>query len=159
MIRVSDIMNRHVITVPATMTVGDLADLFQRMNIHAAPVLDDEGCVVGMVAHDDILYGTMGGADDPAEAHGRLRSAGGLLEIDDLHPDAGEPADPWGRIVGEIMTESAISVPPQTRLDEACRLMWTLRLHHLPILEDGKVVGLISSLDVCRAVAEGKIGG
>jgi len=37
-------------------------------------------------------------------------------------------------------------------------MMWSLRLHHIPVTESGKVVGLISSLDFCRAISEGKIG-
>jgi CBS domain-containing protein len=158
-VQVHDIMSRDVITVPATMTVGDLADLFQRLNIHAAPVLGPAGDLVGIVAHDDILYGTMGGTDGAPESSARLRSTEGLLELDDLHPDAGDPDDPWGRPISQIMTEAAISVPPHTPLEEACRLMWTLRIHHLPVVEGGKVAGLVSSLDVCRAVAEGRLAG
>jgi CBS domain-containing protein len=158
MLLAGDIMNRDVITVPATMAVGDLADLFQRLNIHAAPVLAPDGSLVGMVAHDDILYGTMGGSDAPASGPG-VSSAEGMLEIDELSPEGAGTVDPWARPVSDVMTPSAIFVAPETPVAEACRLMWTLRIHHLPIVEEDRVVGLISSLDVCHAVAEERLGG
>jgi len=158
MLLAGDIMNREAITVPATMAVGDLADLFQRLNIHAAPVLAPNGNLVGMVALDDILYGTMGGNDSPASGPG-VTSEEGMLEIDELSAEGAGQVDPWARPVSDVMTSSTISVGPETPVAEACRLMWTLRIHHLPIVEEDRVVGLISSLDVCRAVAEERLGG
>jgi len=65
MLRAHDIMNPQVITVPATMTIGDLVDLLQRLNIHAAPVLNEAGDLAGMVTQEDVLYGTMGGDGEP----------------------------------------------------------------------------------------------
>jgi CBS domain-containing protein len=41
---------------------------------------------------------------------------------------------------------------------DLCRIMWSLRIHRVPILRKGKVTGLVSSMDLCRAVLEGKIG-
>ena len=66
MLHARDIMNSKVITVPGSMTIGDLVDLLQRLNIHAAPVLDQKGKLMGMVTQEDVLYGTMG-AEGEAE--------------------------------------------------------------------------------------------
>ena len=155
-LRARDIMNSQAITVPTAMSIGDLADLFQRVHIHAAPVLDADGRLAGMVTQEDILYGTMGGEqeDDAAEA---VESTGGLLEAAGLDSLAPESPEPWSRPVSDIMTEAAFWVEPSTPLTEVCRLMWSLRIHHLPVIDGEKVVGVISSLDFCRAVAEGMI--
>ena len=53
MLLTREIMNRDAITVPATMAVGDLAGLFQRLNIHAAPVLALDGRLGRRRACDD----------------------------------------------------------------------------------------------------------
>jgi len=157
MLRAHDIMNPQVITVPATMTIGDLVDLLQRLNIHAAPVLNEAGDLAGMVTQEDVLYGTMGGDGDP-EPQGRIQSRAGLLELGDLDTLTAEGLDLWARPVSDIMTNPPIVVESESPISEVCRMMWSLRLHHIPVTESGKVVGLISSLDFCRAISEGKIG-
>ena len=156
MLQARDIMNAKVITVPGSMTIGDLVDLLQRLNIHAAPVLDESGALIGMVTQEDILYGTMG-AEEDSEPPGRISSRAGMLELDGLDTLAPESVDLWSRAVADVMTRPAIAVEVETSVQEACRLMWSLRLHHLPVLDQEKVVGLISSLDLCRAISDGKI--
>jgi CBS domain-containing protein len=59
--------------------------------------------------------------------------------------------------VSSIMTSPAISAEEDTPVVELCRLMWSLRIHRVPILKNGKVTGLVSSMDMCRAILEGKI--
>jgi len=59
--------------------------------------------------------------------------------------------------VSTIMTSPAISAEEDTPVVDLCRIMWSLRIHRVPILRNGKVTGLVSSMDLCRAVLEGKI--
>ena len=156
MLQARDIMNSKVITVPISMTIGDLVDLLQRLNIHAAPVLDREGKLTGMVTHEDVLYGTMGAEGEAEPAH-RIRSRAGLLELDELDTLSLNNLDLWSRPVTDIMTNPAIAVETVTPLREVCRMMWSLKIHHIPVLEADQVVGLISALDLCRAISDGKI--
>jgi CBS domain-containing protein len=65
--------------------------------------------------------------------------------------------DPMEMPVGTIMTSPAISAEEDTPVTDLCRIMWSLRIHRVPILKKGKVTGLVSSMDLCRAVLEGKI--
>ena len=156
MLLARDIMTEKFITVPIAMTIGDLADLLQRAHIHAAPVLDPEGALAGIVTQEDVLYGTMGG-DDNGDPPVRIQSRSGLLELDELDTLTPDASNLWTRPVSHIMTNPAMSVEKETSVVEVCRLMWSLRIHHLPVVEDHVVVGMISSLDLCRAIAEGKI--
>ena len=156
MLRAQDIMNSDFLTVPSSMTIGELTDLFQRAHIHAAPVVDDHGDLVGIVTQEDILYGTMGG-DQEAEPASRIHSRSGMLELDDLERMSEDSPGLWARPVSDIMTHPAITVQPETELREVCRVMWSVRIHHVPVTNAGTIVGLISSLDLCRAVAEGKL--
>ncbi|PYT36324.1 MAG: hypothetical protein DMF52_07880 [Acidobacteria bacterium] len=65
--------------------------------------------------------------------------------------------DPMEMPVSTIMTSPAISAEEDTPVTDLCRIMWSLRIHRVPILKKGKVTGLVSSMDLCRAVLEGKI--
>ena len=59
--------------------------------------------------------------------------------------------------VGEIMTVNPIAAEEDTSLEELCRLMWNFRVHRLPIVRQGKVTGIVSAIDLCRLVTEGRI--
>ncbi len=89
----------------------------------------------------------------------------GLGEVSPAPPRSGEkpfwsdlkPPDPMSLPVRSIMTSPAISAEEDTPLADLCRVMWSLRIHRVPILRQGKVTGLVSSMDLCRAILEGKI--
>jgi len=55
------------------------------------------------------------------------------------------------------MTSPAITVTEGTDLREVCRLMWRMRIHRLPVVHGSEVRGIISAMDLVRAVAEGEI--
>jgi CBS domain-containing protein len=67
------------------------------------------------------------------------------------------PPDPMEMPVSTIMTSPAISAEEDTLVIDLCKIMWSLRIHRVPILKRGRVTGLVSSMDLCRAVLEGKI--
>ena len=123
-----DVMSTGVVKVRAELPVGDLVDLFQQEHVHGVPVVDDGDELVGVVSQEDVLFGMMG-------------NSGG----------EGDPSD--GPRVGDIMTSPAVFATEQTSLADVCRLMWQLRIHHVPIVRQGKLTGMVSSLDVSRAVA------
>jgi CBS domain-containing protein len=90
---------------------------------------------------------------------------GGLRPVPPASPREGEKpfwSDP-GRpdalqmSVRSIMTSPAISAEEDTPVTDLCRIMWSLRIHRVPILRAGKVTGLVSSMDLCRAILEKKI--
>jgi CBS domain-containing protein len=206
-LRAADLMTREPITVSQDMTVADLCDLFQERNINGAPVVDERGQLVGVVAQDDIIYGSMGrvvrddgqgaaaagaaGGSREAGAPGGSRAAGAagpsrdesparrrgrgmvkalrersLRAVPEAPPRPGERAfwadqragdDPMRMPVRAIMTSPAISAEEKTPISDLCQVMWSLRIHRVPIVRGGKVTGLISSMDLCRAILNGQI--
>jgi len=180
-LRARDLMTRSPITVDEQTTVGQLCDLLQEKNINGAPVVDRQGRLVGVVTQEDIIYGTMGhpmfaagGSSDTSPA-GRQRGGkrvvamlreGRLRPAPSPPPRAGEkpfwsdvhrPPDPMETPVSAIMTSPAISADEETPVSDLCRIMWNLRIHRIPILRRGRVTGLVSSMDLCRAILDGKI--
>lgn len=175
-------MTRDPITVSETMTIGELCDLLQEKNVNGAPVVDARGQLVGVVTQEDIIYGAMGHPAEPgrvepdssARRGGRRRPGRMMAMLRDRRlsavpsapPREGEkpfwtsvprPRDPMETQVGAVMTSPAISADEQTPIGDLCRIMWNLRIHRVPILKDGRVTGLVSSMDLCRAIIEGTI--
>jgi CBS domain-containing protein len=55
------------------------------------------------------------------------------------------------------MTPHPFAAEEQTPVEELCRLIFQLKIHRLPIVRKGKVTGIVSSADICRLVAEGRV--
>jgi CBS domain-containing protein len=124
-----DLMRKDVFTVRESDTVDHVAEMLTREHIHGAPVLDDDGHLVGVVTQQDMFFATMTvgpGAERPAALH-----------------------------VRDIMTSPAVAADEETEVRNLCRMMHRLRIHRIPIVRDGRVTGIVSSLDVCRLVAQG----
>ena len=124
-----DLMRRRVPTVNQDESVSDLVELLVDEHIHGAPVVDSEGTLVGVVTQQDIFFGSM-------TRNGEQR--GNALRVKD------------------IMTSPAVSADENTEIASLCRMMYKLRIHRVPIVRDGKISGIISSLDICAAISAGK---
>lgn len=123
-LQVKDLMSREVVTVRADQQVSDLFDILQAAHIKGAPVLCEEGTLIGFVSQEDVMFGSLG--DEFREG---------------------------GAIISEIMTSPAMSVTATTSVEDLARMMWRFRIHHMPVLDGEKLVGIVSSLDFCRVAA------
>ncbi|MCZ6695142.1 MAG: CBS domain-containing protein [Acidobacteria bacterium] len=182
MLRARDLMTSEPVTVEEEVTIGELCDLLQARNINGAPVVDRHGQLVGVVTQEDIIYGTMGNPISAADAEPTRsppeqtkRNRRRMMEmvrqrsVSEVPPpkpggsdrpfwaDAPRMADPMDQPVRTIMTSPAISAEEKTPVGDLCRIMWNLRIHRVPILKNGRVTGLVSSMDLCRAILEGTI--
>ena len=140
--RVKDLMRSEVQTIHQDETVESLMDLLIGQHIHGVPVVDDEGVLVGIATQQDLLFGTM--------------------TLDDRSGSIPEPrtAEEARRLsVRQIMTSPALFADEETELTALCRMMFKLRIHRVPVIRDDRVIGIVSSLDVCGAVARGQIRG
>jgi len=125
-----DLMHGTIVTIGEDATIEQLCDLLQAAHVNGVPVLNPDGELAGIVSEEDILYGTMG------------------------LPDGGGGAE---RRVRDIMTSPAVCATEDTDVEELCRMMWGMRIHHIPIVREGRVTGMVSSLDLARAVVEGDL--
>lgn len=120
-----DIMTTEVITVTPSTPLKEFARICAEDKISGAPVVTVDGRLAGIVSRTDLLER--------------------LAEIRDLDPQAGEemPGE-----VQDIMQERIISVPPATTLDRVAKRMAEERIHRVLVTEKGKLVGIITSLDL-----------
>ncbi len=144
--RATDVMTPSVITVDPDTSVQDLAKLLSERNISGAPVVDKTGGMVGIVSEGDLLHRTELGT----ERHAQRRSWW-------LEHFASELARDYvkshGRTVKDIMTHDVATVSEDTDLADIATLLETKRIKRVPVMRDGKVVGIVSRANLVRALA------
>lgn len=137
--KVCDLMTKGVVSVKPTMTLREAAALLVEKRISGMPVVNDENEVVGVISEADILVKAGGSVS-------RNRLLGWLLE-----PDFGDEDKIRAETVGEAMSAPALTVTSHRPVHEAARLMVTEGVNRLPVLEDGKLTGILTRADVVRA--------
>jgi CBS-domain-containing membrane protein len=142
---VRDVMVAPVFTVKPSTTVKEAAELFLERKISAAPVLDNQGQLVGIVSEGDLLHRVEAGTE-------RRRSwwLEGLMQNDTL---AAEYVKAHGRVVSDVMTKRVITTTPRTPLHEVATLMEKNSIKRLPVIEDGALVGIVGRSNLIQAVA------
>jgi CBS domain-containing protein len=163
--RVADLMTTDVVTVTPETPLRDAAGLLAERRISGLPVVDDQGHVVGVLSEADIVV-KAGGA--PREH----RLLGWLLEAE-RRPGRQDHARPrehrllgWllegdidladkiaARTVGDAMSAPAITIDAHRRVHEAAKLMAAEGVNRLPVVDDGRLVGIVTRADVVRAFA------
>lgn len=144
-----EIMTRNPFTTLPQTTIEDLCDLLRRENITGTPVVDETGQLVGIVSQDDVIY-RKGGRNDPSHPPKDIKDLfqRGVSSI------AGSPTP---LRVGDIMTRGVISADEETSVEQLCRIMWERRIHRVPITHEGKLSGIVSTLDLCKIIAQGRV--
>ena len=151
-----NVMNRSVIAVRDNLTVQEVAVLLTENEITGAPVTDQRGKLVGVVSVTDIAQGAAEGADfssSGVRSQFRRRDLEGRAsrsELGDLHVEnAGLP-------VREIMTPTVYTVPESTPVSKLAQTMISGRIHRLLVTRRGRVVGIVTALDLLRLLVDRK---
>ena len=145
----ADIMTRNVITAGPDDTVAKVARLLSDHNISAAPVCDANGAVAGMVSEGDLIepVGT-------ASATKRAWWLNLLAEGTDLAPSFLECIKVENRRIGDLMVTPVVTAEPGTTVPELADLLVQHHIKRLPIVQDGKIIGIVSRADLIRTFAQ-----
>lgn len=144
--QVADVMTRNVISVTPNTTLSEAIDTMVRSHVSGLPVIADDGRLVGILTEGDLLRRAELGTQEPrANWFTAFFKAGHLAQT---------YAQSHGRRVDEIMTPDVVAIAPNARLEEAVRLMKQHDIKRLPVINDGRVVGLLSRADLVRTLAE-----
>lgn len=148
MLTARDLMTREVIAIRPEASIEELAKLLEKHRISGVPVLDQNGILVGVVTQSDLVQRTRDLELPPA------------LNILDLHLFLETPSHFKKRLVKllgdkvkDIMTKKPLTVTPDTPVSEIARLMTAKGAHTLPVVKEGKLVGIVGKLDLIRGLA------
>jgi CBS domain-containing protein len=140
-----DVMVRDVITVKPNDDVARAVKLLGEHDVSALPVVDDSGTVVGMISEADLLHRMEIGTEKQ-----RPRWLEAVTPAWTLAEDF---AKSHGRRVEEVMSDDVISASEDTPLGEIATLLERHRIKRIPILRDGKLVGVVSRSNLIQAIA------
>jgi CBS domain-containing protein len=124
MMKISSILatkSHQIITIAPDQTIREVVVLLARHNIGALPVIDETGSLVGIISERDIIR----------------RSA--------------DTENPFSEPVQSVMTRKVITGLPQDDIISVVHTMTEKRFRHLPILDGGKLIGIISIGDIVKA--------
>ena len=143
--RAHQIMTRKVITVGPDCSIADAANLMLRNHISGLPVLDKVGDLIGIVSEGDFLRRSEIGTQRKRPSWLQFLTSTGRL--------ADEFVDERGRKIGDVMTRDPVTVSDDTPLDEMVSLMERKGVKRLPVMRNGKMVGIVTRANLLQAVA------
>lgn len=123
-----DLMSAGVRYIPATETLDRAAQMMRDHNIGALPVSDTDGHLTGIITDRDIVTLCVAKGHDPAKI-----------------------------TAGDIMTETPSWVEPATASGEVVSQMASMRVRRLPVIEGGKLVGMITEADIVRQLPQSDV--
>jgi CBS domain-containing protein len=172
--RVRDIMQAEVVSVRPESTVRELVRILAEHQIGGAPVVSEDGKLVGIVTTTDLVRLAAEAAAvpldelltqlDPGETAAESRDLLSFLATDawgdaeSLAPVASSPGDEMPGhyeeyTVQDIMRPATRAVAPDASLEALARIFLEGHVHRAPVMEGGRLVGIVTTFDVLRAVA------
>ena len=133
-VRVRDVMTRPAVTFPQEMTVGAAVKAMRARKIRHVPVLNEKGALIGIVTDRDLRQALL----EPALAE-EMEALSRALRT---------------RTVKEVMTWGVTTAKPETGIRQAAAMMHSSKIGALPVVEHGKVVGMLTGDDVLRILVQ-----
>jgi len=151
----SDVMERKVMSVEPTLPAGELEALLDREHISGAPVVEDAR-LVGVVSRADLARAQLDAAERADSILDYYRDAGGGS------PGPSERARLTGaRLEGlrvrDLMSTDLVTVKADQPIAEVARTLAARGIHRVLVADAGRLLGLISSLDVVQLVGDGRL--
>jgi acetoin utilization protein AcuB len=143
---VKDVMTKDPFTIDPEAPVGTAIDVMRTQKLRHLPVVDETGDIVGIVTDRDLRHAALGPAIGEylsTSGQRRLRRLGETLE---------------NVSVKDVMTWGVLTTHPEAPVGHAALIMTERRVGSLPVVADGRLVGMITERDILRAVSrEGSV--
>jgi CBS domain-containing protein len=148
--RARDVMTAEVVSVTPETTVPEIAALLIQRRISAVPVLDKDR-LVGIVSEGDLMRRPETDTEPGASPWLSLFTGPGVV------PDRFTKAH--GTTAREVMTSDVVTVDPNTPLDEVARLLETRRIKRVPVVDKGRLVGILSRANLLHGLVARRSAG
>jgi CBS domain-containing protein len=147
MLKVKDIMTKEVISVSPETEIANAAKILLEKRINGMPVMDAFGRLVGIICQSDLVVQQK--AIPVPSVFTLLESYIPLTSIKRIDKEMEKIA---ALTVKEAMTLEPVTVSPETDIEEVAKLMVDNKYHTLPVVEGGKVVGIVGKEDVLKTL-------
>lgn len=147
MLTAGEVMTRDVVTVKRETSIRELAEIFTTRRISSAPVVDDDGALIGIVTESDLVE-----QDKSLHIPTVISLFDWVIYLESGKKFEKELKKMTGQTVGDIFTTEVETVSPTTPLSEVADLMSTRKVHAIPVVEGNRVVGIIARIDLVRTM-------
>jgi CBS domain-containing protein len=145
--KVQELMNPDVVCAHAGQTVGDVEKLLAMRGVSGAPVVDDDGRILGVVSQNDLIR--------HLSQRVTVGESGHFATDVEVYRDIAQlPANRADTPIERIMTTRVFTVGRDASVAVAANIMRERRVHRLLVTDRGRLVGVISALDLMRVVEE-----
>ncbi len=144
--KVQDCMTKDVVTVRPDTAVHDIAELMVKKRISGVPVVSAAGALVGIIGQGDLLHRAEVGTERRSKWWLRM-----LANSDELARDYTKA---HGLKAEDVMTRKVVSIDAAEELAVAAEMMDRQRIKRLPVMRDGKLVGILTRTDLIRVLSE-----
>ena len=148
---VREVMNPDPVTVTVDTTVEEVARLLGENELPGAPVVDADGHLVGIVTESDLVMTDEDGEDLHIPHY--IQLFGGLVFLEPLRKFEERLRKAAAATVADMMTPDPVTVEADDPVRKAGRLIAETGHNRLPVVEDGRLVGVVTRADVLRALA------
>lgn len=148
---VRDVMTTGVVTVAPDQRIQDAMGALVEAEVDGAPVVDASGTVVGMLSTGDLIM-------QDAQVHGPtvISLLGAYIELPSWKKQFEEDFQKAvGAVVSEVMDDEPVTCGPDDTVETAATLMHDHDASRLPVVSDGRLVGIIARGDILRAIVHG----
>lgn len=147
-LKISEIMQREVVTVSPETSVKDVAKLFTDKNISGAPVVDAEGRLVGIVTDRDLIM-----EDVRVHFPTYIHFLDGVFYLGGLRRFEEELRKAVGATVADVMTRQVVTASEEATVEDIATLLVERGFDRIPIVREGRLVGIVTKADIVRTLA------
>ncbi|MEN3285066.1 MAG: hypothetical protein V7607_6206 [Solirubrobacteraceae bacterium] len=146
---VRDIMDADPVTVSPTDDVETVVRLLRRHELPGVPVVNEGGRCVGIVTEADLVL-----ADEEGDLHipHYIELFGGVVFLEPLRRFEGRLKKAFASTVNDLMTEDPVTIAPDASVAEAGRVIVHRGHNRLPVVEHGRLIGVVTRVDVLEAL-------
>jgi len=148
MLTAKDIMTKEIITVKKDTSISELSRLFIEHKVNGIPVVDDENAVIGMVTQGDLIE-----QNKSLHIPTVITLFDAVLFLESEKKFEADVKKLTGTKVEDIYSSKVVTVSLTTDLGDIASIMSEKDVHTLPVVDNGKLVGIIGKLDLIRAMA------
>ncbi|MDA8212479.1 MAG: CBS domain-containing protein [Clostridia bacterium] len=142
-----DIMTTDVITVAPEATVEEVAKIITDRGVSGVPVVDSNGKLVGIVTEGDIIA-----RSKKLHIPTHFQLLGGVIYLEGTKKLEKDLQKMVAFQVKDLMTAKVFTVGPEAPVEEIATIMTEERVNRIPVVEHGKLVGIISRADIVRTL-------
>lgn len=148
-IRAGDIMTTDLIVVGPDATIGEIAKLLVENHISGLPVVDENKKVLGIISEGDLLH-----KEVFPKTPDVLNILGALIYYNGVKAYRQAFRKMMASTAAELMTEKVVTVQESADLSEIGELMLEHHIKRVPVIKDGRLVGMIGRSDIVRLLVE-----